>query len=184
MLVYPGYHALFLVSPGAVHRLPLLLLPGLNLALKKMIVTFGSQLEDHEVVVDVSDTLYSTLCTVNSFLMVALARVAGTALSLYSMHKRSCLVRAQTLGGSVPPTVVPDNSVPEPGVHSTRNLVLVTWKLLQAPATLDSSEMNRIRLQSGVRRKVADETAALLRSLQLHTQGIIRTIERPRKRHP
>lgn len=40
-----------------------------------------------------------------------------------------------------------------------------TLKLLQTPATLDSSELNRIRLQSGVRHKIADETAALLRSL-------------------
>lgn len=98
MLIYPAYHALFLVSPSLVQRLLLLLLPALDLALKNLIVSFGSHLEDRlseEVVfvVDVYDALYTTLCmrSENSFVMVAIMaslRLADATLSLHSMHKR------------------------------------------------------------------------------------------------
>ncbi|KAK1930282.1 hypothetical protein P3T76_014242 [Phytophthora citrophthora] len=46
MLIYPAYRALFLVSPDAIQRFLLLLLPGVSLALKNMLVCFGSHLED------------------------------------------------------------------------------------------------------------------------------------------
>ncbi|KAL3657753.1 hypothetical protein V7S43_017325 [Phytophthora oleae] len=164
MLIYPAYHALFLVAPDMIQRLLLLLLPGVSLALKNVLVSFGSHLEDQlpeqvVFVVDVFDALYTTLCmrTVNSYVVMGflvLLHSVEMLLSLRSMHRRSRLVQSA-------PSVK--------SAKSLRTLVVETVKLLQTPTNLDPLETGRIRLLSGMRHGIADASAAILHSLASHS---------------
>jgi hypothetical protein len=172
MLIYPAYHALFLAAPDIIQRLLLLLLPGVSLALKNLLVAYGSHLEDRlpeEIVftVDVFDALFTTMCmrTASSFLMVVamvLLHAAEMALSLHSMHARSRFVQPDGAQEQMreEPSPTPTSSV--------RQLVLGTLQLLQTPAQLDPLEATKIRLLSGVGHQLAVESTAILRSLASH----------------
>ncbi|EEY64810.1 uncharacterized protein PITG_15599 [Phytophthora infestans T30-4] len=180
--LYPAYQAVFLALEGLLQLGMIALLPAINLALKNLQTAIGSHLEDNlpEVIIfsiDVFSAIYSVLCmhSANSMKMVAITMVLNTTVMFLSLHgmnrrvARACrsfqlmerqlekLRRRQSVLDSVITTAG------NPALLST--LVDTMLRLLQAPGQLDTTELQAIRLYSGMPLQLSDTNVALLDSL-------------------
>ncbi|GMF23486.1 unnamed protein product [Phytophthora lilii] len=184
LALYPAYQAAFLAVGGWWQLGLIALLPGINLALKNVQTVLGSHLEDNlpEVIIfsiDIFSAIYSVLCmhSANSMKMVAITLVLNTTvmlLSLHGMNRRSRVARAcrsfqlmerqqQNLRRrqSVLDSVVTAGG--SPAFLST--LVSSMLRLLQSPGQLDSTELQTIRLLSGLPQQLSEKNVALLDAL-------------------